>query len=575
MIAGESPAIRDWLLMLFEVRNPPHTRRPRASTLFGVSVAACILVLLTGCKGPRDQGVRLGPDHALEYKEDRFGNRIPDYSSAGYKHGLPLPDVPVVLTLQADPDSTDDTARIQKALNAVAQKNLSAEGFRGALLLKKGTYTVSGQLFLNASGVVLRGEGQFKGGSVIWARGTQRRSVITINGADPEQEAYNQSQGNVFRYRPATPQFWEIVDTFIPSGANVVQVAPVRGLAKGDIIILEQRMNQEWINLLRMNDFAAAPNPQSAKPWDPLDYVFQFERTIESIEGGRVHLSAPLVNPVFAELGANRILKAKLPKRVFNAGVEHLRLISEFDSTQGNQDENHAWNAIEIERAADSWIRGVTSEHFGNATVVANRESIRITVEDCAYLKPVARQGFGRRHGFVTQGQQVLMQRCFTEEASHPFASLGQSCGPNVFLDCYAQGENSVIGPARYWSMGTLWDNVQGHRLMIRNRGFEGGGWGWSGINHLFWNCTAFGGLSVQSPINGWNWAIGCKGKRLGSPFQGLIGHVSRHGQDIQPRSLYMQQLGERMGKETVAGTFAESQRDDSELIHTRDTLSR
>ncbi|MCB1124489.1 MAG: hypothetical protein KJT03_23250, partial [Verrucomicrobiae bacterium] len=207
--------------------------------------------------------------------------------------------------------------------------------------------------------------------------------------------------------------------------------------------------------------------------------------------------------------------------------------------------------------------------------VVAGREAIRLTVEDCAFLEPVARQGFGRRHGFLTAGQQIFMQRCYAENATFPFVSLERSCGPNVFLDCYANGEKNQIGPVRYWSTGTLWDNVYGERLLIRNRGYEGGGWGWSGINQMFWNCTAFEWISVQSPVSGWNWAIGCEGNRVGAPFSGLNEFFDNTRANHYPQSLYVQQLADRVGKAKASGVFGDSQISGTVLIQLRDTLSR
>ena len=106
------------------------------------------------------------------------------------------------------------------------------------------------------------------------------------------------------------------MDEYVPSGTSILQVAPVKGLSEGEIIILEQRMNQEWVDLLGMNAFPNRPDNKTSKPWDPLDFVFQFEREIEKIEGGRVHLSAPLVNPIFARFGKSRLFKAILPGRI-------------------------------------------------------------------------------------------------------------------------------------------------------------------------------------------------------------------------------------------------------------------
>src|SRR6185369_11934897 len=75
----------------------------------------------------------------LTYKTlDARGDRIMDYSSAGYMGGgVALPNVPTVMTI--GPSGGDDSAAIQAGLDAVSQKPL-VNGIRGALLLKPGMY---------------------------------------------------------------------------------------------------------------------------------------------------------------------------------------------------------------------------------------------------------------------------------------------------------------------------------------------------------------------------------------------------------------------------------------------------
>ncbi len=533
----------------------------------------CTLIFLTACKGPHEQGVKYREGKGLSYIEDQFGNHIPDYSTAGYKNGSPIPDVFIRVTLEPSPEDQDDTERIQQAINDVSEQPPDAHGIRGAVLLKSGHYQVKGRLKISTSGVILRGEGQFEGGTVIHATGSDRRSLITLNGIDPEQEAYNRAAGGVFRYQPSSDSTWEIMDEYIPSGDSVVQVAPVSGLNVGDVVILEQRMNQAWGNQLGMNKFPPRPDEKPSKPWDPSDFVFQFERQITHMDGGRVHLNAALVNPIFARFGENRLFSPTLPGRIEHSGVEHLRLISEFQDMEAANDENHAWDGVEVGLAQDCWIKGVSSLHFGQSTAKVLPGAIRITIEDCAYLAPIAKDGYGRKHGFISAGQQILVQRAFAEGCRFPLLITGRTCGPNVFLDCYAEGEKSIIGPWRYWAMGTLWDNVHANALMIRNRGYEGNDWGWSGINHLFWNSTAFDWISIQSPINGWNWAIGSQGRRIAGSFQGLTGHISHHGKPRSPRSLYVEQLKNRKGADAAHEVISQNQESGTVYFHIRDTL--
>jgi hypothetical protein len=94
----------------------------------------------------------------LVYVSDTDGNHIPDYSYVGYKNGEEaLPDVEVVKEIS--PIAGDNTAHIQAAIDEVEALALNANGHRGALLLLPGEYSVSGELIINSSGVVLRGSG--------------------------------------------------------------------------------------------------------------------------------------------------------------------------------------------------------------------------------------------------------------------------------------------------------------------------------------------------------------------------------------------------------------------------------
>jgi hypothetical protein len=56
------------------------------------------------------------------------------------------------------PVEGDDGASIQAAIDEVSALEPDADGFRGAVLLRAGTYEVAGSLSIRTSGVVLRGE---------------------------------------------------------------------------------------------------------------------------------------------------------------------------------------------------------------------------------------------------------------------------------------------------------------------------------------------------------------------------------------------------------------------------------
>src|SRR6516225_1500692 len=92
------------------------TRRLPALVTFVIGllqIAAC-------CEATESQWVHPGPDGKLVYKTTSRGDRIMDFSSAGYMGGgVALPYVAVKRTVKPS-GGADDTAAIQDAIDAVA-----------------------------------------------------------------------------------------------------------------------------------------------------------------------------------------------------------------------------------------------------------------------------------------------------------------------------------------------------------------------------------------------------------------------------------------------------------------------
>jgi len=131
-------------------------------------VATLLLSSVAFAQAP-SQWVYYDANHHLQYQTDNQGNRILDFSFAGYQGGgVALPHPPVRATVL--PSGGDDTANIQSAIDQVSQLNPDVRGFRGAVLLVPGNYTISTTLKINASGVLLRGSGS-------------KDTVITMAGA--------------------------------------------------------------------------------------------------------------------------------------------------------------------------------------------------------------------------------------------------------------------------------------------------------------------------------------------------------------------------------------------------------
>ncbi|HEY1788043.1 MAG TPA: hypothetical protein VGJ73_07805 [Verrucomicrobiae bacterium] len=159
-------------------------------------------------QAPSAQWVHFGTNGLLTYYSDNLGNHLPDFSYAGYMEGgVPLPAAPVKLTIS--PVAGDNTANIQDAINTVSALAPDTNGFRGAVLLNPGIYTVAGTLSISTGGVVLRGSGDnTNSGTVLLMTGTSR-NVISVGGSG----SWTQTGGA-----------YSITDPYVPLGATNVHI---------------------------------------------------------------------------------------------------------------------------------------------------------------------------------------------------------------------------------------------------------------------------------------------------------------------------------------------------------------
>src|SRR4051794_33331854 len=91
------------------------------------------LGMIASSRAATSEWVHPGPDGKLVYKTTPAGDRIMDFSFAGYMGGgVALPDVAVVKTVKPS-DGEDDTSVIQDAIDEVSAMPMK-DGFRGAVL---------------------------------------------------------------------------------------------------------------------------------------------------------------------------------------------------------------------------------------------------------------------------------------------------------------------------------------------------------------------------------------------------------------------------------------------------------
>lgn len=471
-----------------------------------------------------------GKDGKLNYTPDVKGNRIPDFSYAGYMGGeQAIPDA--IIKIMVPVKAGDATLRIQSALDYVARLPLGKDGLRGAVLLENGKYEISGTLKINASGVVLRGSGMTGQGTVLYATGLDRLGVLRISGKHDR-----------VKENPVV-----ITDQYVPVNAMTVAVADGAAFKKGDQVIVQRTSTKEWIDAIGADHFGGG---LTSLGWKPGQRDIYWDRKVLAVNGHELVLDAPLTTALEAAYGESTVSKYKWNGRISRSGVENIRLASSFEASNP-KDEYHRWTAISLENITDAWVRQVVFEHFAGSAVTVQETANRITVEDCKSLAPVSEIGGERRYTFLTSGGQTLFQRLYSEYGYHDFATGYCAPGPNAFVQCQAYLPYSFSGAIDSWASGVLFDivNVEGQALSFMNRGLDGQGAGWAAANSVFWQCTA-ARVDCYQPPTAQNWAFGTWAQFAGD------GYWDMSNEQIQPRSLYYAQLKDRLGAQADARAF-------------------
>lgn len=452
---------------------------------------------------------------------DDQGNRIPDFSFAGYKAGaVAIPDVPIKITVSLI--KGDATQRIQSAIDYVSSLDPDVNGYRGAVLLEKGEYRVDGGLYIKSSGVVLRGSGAGINGTTVIGSGRDRETLLTISGKNNR--------------RTETPV--RIQDAYVPVNAVKFHIASNAVFKVGDDVLIQRPSTNEWIKALGADHFGGGI---TALGWKAGERDLFWDRKIVAMEGNMITIDAPLTTALDTAYGGGFVSRYEWEGRIQQSGVENLSLVSSYDLAN-SKDEAHRWMAITMENILDGWVRQVNFRHFAGSAVMLLETAKRVTVEDCKSLAPVSEIGGQRRYSFYTSGQQTLFQRCYAEYGYHDFAA-GFCSGLNAFVQCQSYLPYSFSGTIDSWASGVLFDvvNVDGGAISYLNRGQDAQGAGWSAANSVLWQCSA-SRIDNDKPPTANNWAFGSWAQFSGN------GYWENSNEHINPGSLYYAQLAERVG---------------------------
>ena len=461
-------------------------------------------------------------DDRITYLDDEQGNRILDFSYCGYKSSeQDIPDVRN--TVFVSWTAGDNTARIQRAIDYVASLVPDASGFRGAVLLDQGEFSLSESLRIAASGIVLRGVNKEK--TILLKKGVDRGVLIYMEGTDDLN----------------TLDTLQVLSKYVPVNARTLEVASGTSLRKGDRVMVNRPSEKDWIASLGCDIFGGGIG---ALGWKEGDMDLSWDRTVTEVNGNQITLDAPLTVALNATYGTSTVTVYQWNGRIRNCGVENMTLISDYDKRYP-KDEDHCWTGISIEDAEDCWVRRVNFKHFAGSAVIVQRTGSQITVEDCISREPVSEIGGMRRCTFYTLGQQTLFQRCYSEHGIHDFAAGYCAAGPNAFVQCDSYESLNFSGSIDAWACGLLFDvvNIDGHNLSFKNLGQDKNGAGWNTANSLFWQCTA-AEIECYAPAkDAMNRAYGCWAQFSGD------GEWAQSNNHVQPRSIFYAQLEERLQK--------------------------
>ena len=498
-----------------------------------ISISICNAQSSTKSHVAKSQWVYLNPQGKIIYKTLEGGDKIMDFSYAGYMGGgVRIPSASVKITLS--PSAGDNTDAIQHAIDEVSKMKI-VNGLRGAVLLKPGVYDCERGLIINASGVVLRGSGSGASGTIINLTG-KPHTCITVRGAVSSRTI-------------GAPTI--IADTYVPSGTNTFNLANGSAFAAGDTIRITRPITEAWIKFMGMDQMVREGKKQT---WISGDITT--ERIIRKKEKNKITVDVPLNDSYDTKyIGSPGVSVQKITTsgELSQIGIEDFRIVSPEQSVTIN-DSHH--RAFTMSGLSDGWARNLEIFNTVNSVSVTGK---RITVDNINIIHNLPTIGAAKPADLNGSGQQLLFNHCsITGDNLFFFGTGAKVTGPVVVLNCIFRG-NGWIQPHQRWATGLLIDEceVPNGGIDFMNRGEMGSGHGWAIGWAVAWNCKAKSYLN-QLPPGSANWVIGSQGERQkrAIPFDTLPllpeGIYDSHGEPVAPASLYLMQLFERLGAKAL-----------------------
>jgi hypothetical protein len=350
-------------------------------------------------------------NHTLVYSNDSLGNRVMDFSYAGYAGGGVAIPTNISVATNVSAIVGDNTAAIQGAINYVSGLPLNTSGFRGVVLLNPGIYTVAKSLTISASGVVLRGAGSGIGGTTIQVTSTSSITLFNIAGSSGPSQS-----GAV-----------SITNSYVPSGAMSFNLSNASSFSVGNTVMINRTVTTNWINYMQMQPGAGVATNET---WISPGNVIKTDRSIAQISGNQITLDAPLTDSFDSKyLGnpAGTIANYAWTGRISQVGLEHLNIQQPAVA--------NGYGSVNMNNIIDSWLCDVAIQDGVNC-VWLNNNTKRITVDTVTVSHTVPQTNSAGPSDFSCTGTQVLFNQCQSYGTrSWPFATGSTGTGPIVLLN--------------------------------------------------------------------------------------------------------------------------------------------
>ncbi|HLQ51720.1 MAG TPA: hypothetical protein VK129_09500, partial [Terriglobales bacterium] len=485
--------------------------------------------------------VLFGDNHRLQYHQDANGNRIMEFSNAGYAGGgVPLPSAPVQATV--NPSGGDDTAAIQSAIDTVSALPLDSNGFRGTVQLSPGIFNVSSTLNIGAGGVILHGAGSAAGGTLINMTGNPFL-FLRMGGAGSWQPVGSSAS---------------ITDAYVPSGAMLFTVSDASSFNVGDTVLVRRKVSAAWIHFMGMDTLVRNGQPQT---WLSPGSTITTDRIITAINGNQITLDVPLTDSFDSQFVAGSMVKYNFPGRISQVGVEGFKVVAVPKNVDITQPQ---FEGLSVNSLINAWVRDVIFQDTQNTMSVS--ATVKQMTFDSVIVNHTAPHSGDGPADFAFSGTQIFANKCAVLGlGSNVWAAVTQSrvTGPVVLL--HFHGDDRGFAPHQRWATGLLCDDCDfpnSHTsdkagVAYSDRGILGSGQGWDAGWGVAWNTNAKT-FTIQQPPGAQNFCIGCVGQILTQAEPGTSspllpnGIYDSFGTPVTPSSLYLEQLFERKGPQAV-----------------------